>query len=236
MTVVRVKAETVLAVQLITRHRTVRLVGFLAVVVVAISWMSPLGAPHESFRTVFVVSGAVASVAASRVFAPGAALVSVGRAAGAWWYAPVGRLLGVALVTTATTSVAAVSLAGTQDHSTLLLLASSAQVIGLASIVMVLTPALGASAAGAIGLLFAILGPLPPSTVEALLRDGSVVERVGVVLWNSLPLSWRGIRVLEAGRTADLIIFAAWAVTSIVSAAWIIVPTGFWTDRPRPVS
>ena len=233
MTVVRLKAETVLAVQLITRHRTVRLVAFLAAVVVAATWMSPRDTAREAFRTVFVVSGAVASVAASRVLSPGAALASVGRAAGAWWHAPVGRLLGVGLVATATASVAVVTLTGTDDHSTMLLFVSSAQAIGLGGIVMFLAPAWGASASGAIGLLIALLGPLPPSTVEAMLGDGSVFERIGVMLWNALPLAWRGLRVLEHGTIVDLAVFALWVFVSIVSAAWIVVPARFWADGPR---
>ena len=232
MTVVRLKAETVLAVQLITRHRTVRLVALLAMVVVAATWMSPLDTAREASRTIFLVSGAVASVAASRVLSPGAALASVGRAAGVWWLAPVGRLLGVGLVATATASVAVVTLAGTHDHSTMLLFVSSAQAIGLAGIVMVLAPAWGSSAAGAVGLLFVILGPLPPSTVEAMLGDGSLLERAGVALWNVLPLAWRGLRVLEDGMIVDLAVFALWMFVSIVSASWIVVPARFWADRP----
>jgi hypothetical protein len=115
----------------------------------------------------------------------------------------------------------------------MLLFVSSAQAIALGGIVMVLAPVWGASAAGAIGLLIALLGPLPPSTVEAMLGDGSFFERIGVVLWNTLPLAWRGLRVLEDGMIVDLAVFASWVFVSIASAAWIVVPAGFWADRPR---
>ncbi len=227
----RLKAEVVLAVQLATRHRTVRLVSVLGVIVLVAGWLDRAEAAGTVASSVFLVPGAVAVVAASRVLAPGAAVASAERAANAWWVAPLGRLVGVALITAAAAAATVVTLVDAQAAPMWLLLVVCGQCVALAGIVMIVSPVWGASAGGASGLLFTLLGPLPPSSVAALLPDGSAMERVGVFLWNSLPLAWRGMRAIEAGLARDTMLLAVWIGVAILGAGWAAVPSAFWADR-----
>lgn len=216
------KAEVVLGVLLAVRHRTVRLVLLLALVAITLAALSEARGSGDMERTVLVAGAMVAAVAASRPYAPGAALFSARCAAGRWWLAPVGRLTGVWLVALAVILLGTVLLSDGPGASAALRLAFAAALYAaaLGAATLGVTPFVGATGAGSIGIMAAWFGPFPPSAVALLFDDLPYVQRPLVLLWNVLPLDWRASRWLRAGTGEDVLLLLAWVVGGILLAAW----------------
>ncbi len=218
------KAEIVVGVLLVIRHRTVRLAALLAFVAIGMGVLGS-GDPDQTnhHQIVFVVAGSLAAVAGSRVLSPGAALAAARRAAGPWWLAPSGRLTGAALAVSPVIAIAAISLAapvtGAAAAAKLSAIAGC-YAVALGALTLALAPLTGATAAGTLGLLAAWLGAIPPSGIQALLAEWPYVQRPAMILWNALPLDWRATRWFRVGGLEDPAIFAIWIVVGIVVAAW----------------
>ncbi len=229
-----VKAEVVLGALLVIRHRTPRLMGVLVLVVVASGFL--IGSSSRSGAQppwlVLVVAGCLAATCASRLLAPGAALAAGYRVAAAWWLVPSARLLGALLVIVPLVMCAAL-LVGypTQGRVGLsaLVAVASLYAAALGSLVLALTPALGASAGAAMGFMAAWFGMLPPSAVSDALERWPILQRVLVWVWNSLPLGWRATHWFDWGANRDLVLLLGWVFGGIAGAAWIAT----WARRSR---
>ncbi len=216
-----VKGEVVLGVLLVLRHRTVRLVGILTLLVLLLATVND--ADGTSAHALFVVGGCLAAVAGSRLMAPGAALAAARRAAGSWWLAPTGRLAGVLLLLAPILAVGAAALTasgGGEVPFVPLAVAALLQAAALGAVTLALAPALGASAAGMLGLIGALLGGLRPSEMHELFAAWPYAQRLVVIAWNVLPLSWRAARWLGYGPVHDLVVLGAWVVAGVCLAAW----------------
>lgn len=210
---------------LVVRHRAVRLAGMLALLIMVLAVVQGVGAsPH----TLFVVGGCLAAVACSRLLAPGAAVAAARRTAGPWWLAPAGRLAGVVLLLAPVLAVGAAALAASGSEGTpfvALGIAALLQAAALGALTLALTPAFGASAAGMVGLLAALLGGLRPSEVLGLFAGWPYAQRVAVTAWNLMPLGWRAARWLHEGVVLDLLVLAGWVVAGVALAAWAAAQT-----------
>lgn len=229
-----VKAEIVLGALLVIRHRTPRLAALLVLAVVASSFLaggSSGGLGHSQWL-VFFGAGSLAAVSASRLLAPGAALAAAYRVAASWWLVPTARLVGALFVTLPFVAGAALLLGqpvGAGFGASELVAVTGLYSATLAALVLALTPALGASAAAAIGFVTAWFGMLPPSAVSHALERWPIVQRALVLAWNSLPLGWRAMRWLERGTHGDGVVLLGWLLVGIAAAAWSIT----WVLRSR---
>ena len=195
------KAEIVLGALLVIRHRTPRLTALLVLAVVASGFLTRggPGGPAHSRWVVFVVAGSLVAVSASRLLAPGAALAAGYRVAASWWLVPSARLVGALFVTFPLVAGAALVLGqpvGAEFSAGDLISVTGLYAATLAALVLALTPAVGASAAAAIGFMAAWFGMLPPSAVSNAFERWPIVQRALVLAWNSLPLGWRAMRWL----------------------------------------
>ena len=229
-----VKAEIVLGALLVIRHRTPRLAALLVLAVVASSFLAGggPGGPGHSQWLVFFGAGSLAAVSASRLLAPGAALAAGYRVAASWWLVPTARLVGSLLVTLPFVAGAALLLGqpvGAGLGASELVAVTGLYSATLAALVLALTPALGASAAAAIGFVTAWFGMLPPSAVSNAFERWPIVQRALVLAWNSLPLGWRAMRWLEGGTHSDGVVLFGWLLVGIATAAWAIT----WVLRSR---
>lgn len=228
------KAEVVIGVLLAVRHRTVRLAGLLAVaLMVFASWGE--GASATRLQLVLVVCGTLATVMASRVLAPGEALVAARRAAATWWVGAAGRLCGVLLLIAPVTWVAALVQGGGIHEVARVAWVAWVYSAAIGAVTLALSPAVGASGAASLGLAGVWLGGLPPSGIHQLLSGWDYVRRPVVWLWNVLPLDWRAIRWGSAGGLEDPLVFAAWVVAGVLVSSWAIsavesgtAPPGGW--------
>jgi len=224
-TMLAVKAQAVLAVLVTTRHRTVRMAMVSATVIVLFEAVRVGSGLSQSGSTVLVVSGWLSAVAASRVLAPGAALDAARRVAGPWWLAPAGRLLGtMALVVPVTWVAASLLTSGSGAWPALVRICVGAALYAsaLAALVMALPPLWGATAAGTLGLLLAVLGVVPPSGMAQLTESWPLVQRPVVLLWNSLPLGWRATHWMQYGGARHLAILALWVGAGVALASWTV--------------
>jgi hypothetical protein len=220
------KAEVVLAVQLITRHRAPRLAMFLAVsLVVMLLAADPASASLNSLRrTLALIGGALSAVGASRLFAQGGALASVRQTASPWLQPAAGRLAGLlALIALGLFGASSVVLGvrwgvGEAVRSGAMLLVYCG---GVAASVMALTPVVGASSAAALGLVAAMLGGVLPSEVATLLEGWPMLRGPAVLSWNVLPLSWRAERWLSTGDVTDPLVLLGWAAFGIVVTGYL---------------
>lgn len=225
-TALALAGEVTLALLLVVRHRAVRLTAVLAFALAALTYAAGDDASTNARRqTVLVVAGSLAAVGASRLFAPGAPLAAARWAAGPWWRAPAGRLLGAWLVAAPAAATAALVLVAPADGSPVALRVTAAaggQAAALGSLVAALSPIAGASAAATLGLLAAWLGGIPPSAMAAVLDGVPYLQRPVVGLWNLLPLDWRAARWVRAGTVDDPLVTALWIVLGCVAAAWAV--------------
>ncbi len=219
------KAEVVMGVHLVMRHRTPRLAGLLVLVVVLSAVLrDPAGSVRGPSNLLFVC-GTLAAVAGSRLLAPGAALAAAYRVAAPWPLVPAARLVGALLVVmpvvAVTTMAVGPSLGGGEVSGTVVV-SAGVYTGAIASVVLAATPVTGSSVAAACGLLMAWLGGLRPSAIHFALESVPFVERPMVYLWNALPLNWRAARWIEDGATGDGFVLVAWLLLGVCAAGWIM--------------
>jgi hypothetical protein len=175
-------------------------------------------------RTLLVSGGALTSVAASRLLAPGAALAAVHRAAAPWWLAPTGRLLGAQLLVVPLLLIVATALLAPMGAGPGPLRVAAAALVfssALGALVCALTPHTGASAAGALGLLASFFGLARPSEVSLLFDNLPLLQRPLVLAWNVLPLPWRAALWLDTGSWHHAAWFGCWVIVGIAAAGWV---------------
>jgi len=229
----------VLAWQLITRHRAPRLALVLVATLVALLKVErdPLTLAARQHGLV-LIAGILSSIAASRLTSRGAALGSIRRVSSAWWVPTMGRLCGaLCFVLLPVVLAAGILLPVSSLFSELppLLAITLPYLAVMSSLVMALTPMVGASAGATVGLLVNVGGAFPPSHLSALLERWPHLE-VGVVsVWKSLPLSWHVSHWLVLGGTADPLVLAVWVAFGIAGTAWITTRTPRSLLRVRDV-
>ena len=228
-----VKAQAVFAMLVTTRHRAVRMAIALTTAIVLFEAVTA-GVGHSQMGgSVLVVGGWLSAVAASRILSPGAALDAARRVAGPWWLAPAGRLLGtMALVVPVTWVTAALLTSGSGAWPDLVrtCVGAALYVSALAALVMALTPLWGATAAGTLGLMLAVLGVVPPSEMAQLTVTWPLVQRPVVLMWNWLPLGWRAAHWMRYGGVRHVAILALWVGAGVALASWTIA-RWYRTDR-----
>jgi hypothetical protein len=225
VTLLRLKAEVVLAVQLVSRHRAVRLAATLLILMtVAIASSGPAGGTMGGVQgAILLMAGMVAAVAASRLLAPGGALTALRMAAAPWWMAPVGRMIGAGVVVYPLVLVPVVVLVA--PHSTAPILSMVVATVSVYTACMIacvgaLTPATGASLAAALGFSAAWVGLTPPSGIQALTASVPGLQGPLVLLWNLLPLPWRANRWFVQGTVEDAAVLLFWTAFGLMGAAW----------------
>lgn len=218
----QLKAEVVLAMQLVSRHRSVRLAALLSVLLTAaLAVGESEGGKHQSM--VLVVTGMLCAVAGSRIFAPGGALTAARITAAPWWVAPSGRLVGAGCVVYPLALVSIASLvapAGGAEVAIRVCFIVGVLGIAMLGVVAALTPLVGASAGAALGFMAAWLGAIPPSAIHGLLDSARFIQRPLVALWNVLPLPWRAVRWLSQGQAGDAALLIVWGALAAVLVAW----------------
>lgn len=229
------KAELVLGMLLIVRHRAMRLTAALAVMGVALAMVGNAAQrPGLAQQTVLLVGGSLGAVAGSRLLAPGAALVAAWRSASPSWLPSVGRLAGAALLVAPAVGLASAALLGpASDWRTALQLAfvGWTYATAIAAVTLAASPFLGASVSGALGLLAVWFGGIPPSAMAELFGHWSYVQRPIVLLWNALPLGWRASRWLHRAELVDALVLGTWIVLGIVLGAWGAVRVALVQDH-----
>lgn len=219
----QLKSEMVLAVQLAARHRTVRLTALLG-----LAGLMAARSASDPLPALLLVAGGLGATAASRPLAPGAAFFLARRAGAHPITTAVGRLGGVTLLVLGATA-AALPVAGAGEVAAVVWRHVGVAVIAgvaIAAPVLALSPVIGASGAGALGLLVAVLGHIPPSGVYASLARWPAVRTSAVLLWNLLPMPWRANRWGEGtpGLFADVLLLVAWVLLGLVFTAWTLLP------------
>lgn len=220
------KAEMVMGFLLLVRHRSVRLAGVLAAAVVLLSVVSKTGrtSGEHLVDTMLVLTGTLAAVAGSRLLAPGGALAASRQAAAHCWMAPLGRLAGAFILVLPVVCIVAFSLC-TAEHNPLRLTLVTALYAGaVASGVMALAPAIGATAASAAAFVVVWVGAVPASDLRALLESWPLLHRAIVGTWNVLPLHWRAVQLLDTGNAVDGLILIGWVVFGVAAASWVSQP------------
>ncbi len=219
-----VKAELVLGMLLIVRHRTVRLTAALAVMGIALGMVGNAAErPGLAQQTVLLVGGSLGAVAGSRLLAPGAALAAAWRLGSPWWLPSAGRLMGAALLIAPAVGVASAALVGpasSWEAALQLGFVGWFYAMAIAAVTLAASPFLGASVSGALGLLAVWFGGIPPSAMYEIFGDWTYVQRPIVLLWNALPLGWRADRWLHQAEIGDALLLGAWIVLGIVLGAW----------------
>lgn len=223
------KAEALLGLHLVTRHRAPRLAAVLGLALVAAAAASGSG---PDARSVLLIGSTLAVVGASRLLAHGPALAGARMAAARWWVAPVGRLAG-ALCAVGPFAVGIATLV-MRPHGEAgpwrVAWVTGAYAVVLIACTMAMVPSLGASLAATLAFVAVWLGGVPPSAVSAVLGPWPLLERGAVWVWSLLPLPWRALRWLAGGPIADPLFLMAWAVIGMALAAWqVSVPAG---ERP----
>lgn len=222
-TLLAIKAQAVFAVLVTVRHRTVRLALVLSGVVMVSDAIQRRAGSAPAVGTLFVVAGWLAAVAASRLLAPGAALEAAWRSSGRWWLAPAGRLVGLLTLVVPVTWAAAILLATEWGAWAPLLSACAGAALyaaALGAFVLALPPAVGATAAGALGVTLAVFGMVPPSEVARLTDAWPLVQRPVVLLWNWLPLGWRATHWMRYGGAHHVGALLLWIGAGVALASW----------------
>jgi len=233
-----VKAEVLMGILLVVRHRTPRFAGLLVLALIASNMIAESldGAAGNGVWINLVVGGSLAAVATSRLLAPGANLAAGYRAASDWWLVPTARLVGALAVVVpglvaVGLSLGAASLAA--GEMVRLGVVTTGYVAGSSALVMAITPVMGASGAAAAGFILAWFGTVPPSGVSAVVERWPSVQGPLVLAWNTLPLGWRAIRWFEHGNLADPVALAFWLPLGITATAWTMTVC-FRSQQPHP--
>jgi hypothetical protein len=214
------KAEALLGLQLVTRHRAPRLTAIVGLALVAGAAVLPSG--QTSSRSVLLVGSTLAVVGASRLLAGGPALASARMVAARWWVVPVGRLVGALCAVVPFALGVAALMVGPQGGAGLGRIAwvTCGYAVSLIACTMALAPILGASAAATFAFFAVWLGVVPPSAVSEALGSWPLLQRAAVWIWNVLPLPWRALRWLAGGPAADPLLAIAWTVIGVALAGW----------------
>jgi hypothetical protein len=214
------KAEALLGLQLVTRHRAPRLAAVLGLGLVAGAAVSPSG--QTSGRSVLLIGSTLAVVGASRLTAIGPALAAARIVAARWWVVPVGRLAGALCAVVPFALGVAALMVGPHGEAGLGRIAwvTSGYAVALIACTMAMTPILGASVAATLAFLAVWLGGAPPSAVSGVLGSWPLLQRATVWAWTVLPLPWRALRWLAGGPVADPLLLTAWAVIGVAVAGW----------------
>lgn len=230
-TVLAFKAEVVLAIQLVTRHRAPRLAALLALVVVVMLARETTAAAAP---TLLLVAGSLAVAGASRLLAPGPALGAARRAPAPWWMVPCGRLVGLFLLVGAGVVVAgAILYSGEPARGMRALVVSTGFGTAVGAVTLALAPRVGASAAATLTFLPVWFGGLPPARVAELLGAWPRTARATLLLWHVLPLPWHAAALLThgpaAGHAVHLLVLSAWALAALALAARSVArPAATW--------
>jgi hypothetical protein len=217
-----VKAEVVLGMLLVARHRSGRLVAVFAVTLLALGLLDPGSGVTRSLHVLLLIGGSLGAVAGSRLLAPGPALLAARRVAARWWVAPAGRLLGALVLVAPLLALGAAIQKPPGGMVAVVRLAAIAlvQAAALVGLVAGLAPLTGATTAGTLGLVAAWLGGVPPSGIGELLGSWTYARRVAVLLWNVLPLGWRAARWAAGGPVRDPALLIGWIVAGVGLGAW----------------
>lgn len=221
VTLLRLKAEVVLGVQLVSRHRAVRLAAtLLLLMTVAIASSARSVGKHA---LILLMAGMLSAVAGSRLLAPGGALTALRMTAARWWMAPLGRSIGAGVVVYPLVLVPIVVLIA--PHASAPLMLKTLATVTLYTVCMItcvaaLTPGTGASTAAAIGFFSAWIGQVPPSEIRALTAGVPALQGPLVLLWNVLPLPWRANQWFIQGRAEDLGVILFWSTLALLAQAW----------------
>ena len=223
------KAEMVVGVFLVARHRTVRLACVLALTMVVLSLVQNLGRTPRAYQpgTVFLIAGTLAAVAGSRLLAPGGALAASRQVAALFWLVPFGRLTGALLVVLPVVTVAAFFVGTAESGHFQLILAAAIYAAAVASGVLALAPATGASAAAAAGFVAVWVGSVHPFDLRAMFENWPFLQRALVLMWHLLPFQWRAVRLLETFKGVDALVLIGWIVLGVVLAGWFTTPVRF---------
>ena len=216
------KAEVILGLQLVTRHRTVRLAAWLAVGVTAATAASAPSVDRVA-HVMLWIGGTLAALAGSRLLASGPALAAARIVVAPWWLPPAGRLLGALCAAVPAMLGAGVALlAASHGAAPVARMAGVTTVYAgaLAAEVMALAPQVGATGAAGFGILAVWLGAASPPTVAELLAGWPVVAHLVAWAWAALPLPWRALRWLAEPRFADPALLLSWASLGIGLAGW----------------
>jgi hypothetical protein len=219
------KAEVVLGVHLVMRHRTPRLAALLLLVVV-LSTVLRNPATEGTVRgpsNLLLICGTLAAVAGSRLLAPGAALSAAYRVAAQWWLVPTGRTVGALIVVLPVVAVATMAVGPSpvpRTDAIRVVMASGLYSGAMVATAMAAAPVVGSSAAAGGGMLMAWLGGLRPSAIYLALEQVQFAQRPLVLLWNILPLNWRAVRWIQDGVSADGVVLAGWFLAGVCVAAW----------------
>ena len=151
------KAEVILAIQLVTRHQAPRPVLLLVACLALITLRGgPAVTPAAVQRTLLLAAGLLGAVAGSRLLARGGAL-GAARQAGTWSAVPVvGRTAGALILIGPVLLLICFGLAPESRVMPVLLVALLFGAVQV-TLAMALAPAIGASAAAAIGFFVAFL-------------------------------------------------------------------------------
>ncbi|MBI4501622.1 MAG: hypothetical protein HY700_10705 [Gemmatimonadetes bacterium] len=221
------KAEVVLAFQLILRHRAPRLALLLAGSLMLIAFAGDPASRDSGVRerTMALVAGVLAAVAASRLLAAGAPLWSVRRTASPWLLAPAGRLAAAVLFAAVPVVIATLVIRSADWFLGGALVTAAKLTVyaaAVAACTMALTPLIGASAAATMGLLGASLGAIPPSAIAVTLEHRPFARGAAVLVWNSLPLGWRAVRWAIKGGPSDGGVLTCWILLGIGAAVLVV--------------
>jgi hypothetical protein len=218
------KAEALLGLHLVTRHRAPRLAAVLGLALVATAAAS--GSGHSPARPVLLIASTVAVVAASRLLAGGPALAAARMVAARWWVVPVGRLAGALCAVAPFTLGMAAMLAGSHGDAGPWRLAwvAGAYAAVLIACTMAMASRLGASAAATLGCFGVWLGGVPPSALSAMLAPWPLARQGALWSWGVLPLPWRALRWLAGGPATDPLLLMAWLVMGVTLAGWRLSP------------
>jgi hypothetical protein len=214
------KAEALLGLQLVTRHRAPRLTAVLGLALMTGAALLPSG--QTSNRSVLLVGSTLAVVGASRLLAGGPALAAARMVAARWWLVPVGRLLGALCAVVPFALGAAALMVGPHGGSGLGRMAwvTCGYAVALIACTMALASMLGASAAATSACFAVWLGVVPPPAVSEALGSWPLLRQAAAWTWNVLPLPWRALRWLAGGPVTDPLLVLAWTVIALALAGW----------------
>ncbi len=216
------KAEVTLGLQLVTRHRAVRLAALLAVGVTATAAASAPSVDRVA-HVMLWIGGTLAALAGSRLLASGPALAAARMVVAPWWLAPLGRLLGaLCAVVPATLGAGVAMLAASHGAAPAGRMAGVTTVYAgaIAAAVMALAPLLGATGAACLGVFAVWLGAASPPTVAVLLAGWPMPAHLAGWAWRLLPLPWRALRWLDGPRVDDPLVLTCWALLGVILTGW----------------
>lgn len=224
---ISLKAEALLGLHLVTRHRAPRLAAVLGLALVAAAAVSRSG--DTGGRSVLLIGSTLAAVGASRLLAQGPALAAARMVAARWWVVPIGRMAGALCAVVPVALGIAALILGSRGEGGLWRIGwvTAGYAAALIACTMAAAPTLGASPAATLAFLAVWLGCVPPPVVSAVLGPWPLLQRCAVWAWSLLPLPWRALRWLGGGPAADPLLLMAWTAAGVMLAGWqVSLPPG----------